>query len=159
MALGKLVMLLLNLECLVRANLVILRPELKGRWGWAQIVPGGEVVEDAFTAYEGFDATLRRYNGVVAVSHRLDREALVGLRDMLAHGRIIGQGPTSFPFVIVKFGKDKGRGTIPVEAVVEMTLEWFAAQDVAVRKAVKQLDAAVRAKRGTDRPSEGGGVV
>jgi len=98
------------------------------------IGPGDSVPEDPVTDYDQLRAVLDRF--VRFTGRHLDVDALVELRDQLAHGRVIPHSPTqAFPLTLLKFGKPT-KASVPVLARIEMDDTWFARQRFFVDRAI-----------------------
>ncbi len=99
------------------------------------IAPGDSVPEDPVTDYDQLRAVLDRL--VEFTGRQLDVDALVELRDQLAHGRVIPHSPReAFPLTLLKFGKPTKAG-VPVLARFEMDDAWFKRQRSLVDGAIQ----------------------
>lgn len=87
---------------------------------------GQRVPVNPMTSYDALGKIIDKYNSLVTAPHQIDRDRLVRLRDTLAHGRPLARRQEDFPRLL-KFGREEG-GTVPVEAVIDMTDEWLVAQ-------------------------------
>lgn len=123
---GQVVVQLHSLEFVVRAAVTNLDKSGAHPPDLDTLVVGQWVEAGPMTSYDPLGPAIEKFNTLAPESKRLNREAIVGLRDMLAHGRVFSD-VASPPFRLLKFGKEKG-GRVPVEAVIIMTDGWFREQ-------------------------------
>jgi len=94
------------------------------------------VSENAFTNYDGLNQLIKKYNnhpGVISAGLTID-EALVDIRDVIAHGRVAGSKPLP-PFKLLKFDKPKNK-RVKVTFSALLTKEWFYLEIAKVQEAV-----------------------
>jgi len=147
MNLGRILGNLQSLESMLRMTIGTIDKSRRSANDFSALKVGDRVPADAVTNYDSLGPTIRFYNRLVPAEDRLDVGALVTLRDILAHGRIINVQPT-LPLRLVKFGKEEN-GTVRVEAIVEMTQSWFAEQRQFVYRCVETVAAVNR--RGSEK--------
>jgi len=125
--LGKIVGNLQMVEMCARLAIVKLDQRFaKARTQLTTVKTGDFVEQDAFTNADDLRQTLEKYNKRTSTEFRLDVDALVRLRDAIAHGRTFGVG-NSKHIRILKFGrKPMSDGKISVEMAEDMTDDWFA---------------------------------
>jgi hypothetical protein len=86
------------------------------------------VVENALTNYDSLADLIGKTNRrlkELGISERID-SSLVGVRDSIAHGRVMALHPTG-PFRLLKFSRPRA-GKVQVRTAVELTKEWLAQQ-------------------------------
>jgi hypothetical protein len=99
------------------------------------IQAGDSVPEDRITDYDQLRVVLRRF--VQIAGRQLDVDALVELRDQLAHGRVIPHSPSeAFPLTLLRFGRPTN-GKVPVLARIQMDDDWFKRQRFLVDQALQ----------------------
>jgi hypothetical protein len=125
---GRLVTNLLSLEFAMRAVLAKHNEAREPQGDFWNAQPGDSVPENSLTDYrslgqvvDGFNATARAGGS----SNLVDR-SVVGIRDMLAHGRILALEPR-LPWTLFKFGSPTD-GKVPVEARQVLDEDWLRAQ-------------------------------
>jgi len=105
---------------------------------------GTEVAESSFTNWDSLGDLVDKFNKVVQdrdLDDKLDR-CVVRVRDMIAHGRILGVTPAP-PHTLYKFGRPQN-GRVTVEAV-EMLDESFLHQQLG--RVFQQVRIVVRASK------------
>lgn len=122
--LGEIVSNLLTLECVLR--IAIFNIEGTRDFDFDAVKVGQRLPLNAMTDYAGLSQTIARYNALVGSADQIDRGPIVKLRDALAHGRVLGMQPRE-SFTLYKFGQGDGK-TVPVEMIVDLSLEWLAEQ-------------------------------
>jgi hypothetical protein len=127
-------MLVTNLELLeFYARLHIAKGAGLPAYLWT-LKAGDLVAENPITNYDQLRVVLHRF--VNLTGRQLDIDALVELRDHLAHGRVIPHSSTeAFPLTLLKFGKPE-KGAMPVLARIQMDDAWFKQQRALVDRAI-----------------------
>lgn len=97
---------------------------------------GEWVQENPLTDYRTLRPVLTQFNEHAPPASQLDVAKLVGLRDQLAHGRLIAPR-YDFPVTLLKFGRPTAAGKVRVLARSEMTEEWFDGQRTLVDSAIE----------------------
>lgn len=117
-----------------------LLPQLK-EGDWVEITP--------LSNNSDMRVALEKYNSCVRRSHpelTVDVDAIVFLRDALAHGRAFGvTDPEAGPYLrLLKFGRTAQNNKVQVTSRVDMTKDWFDSRaqmlSEAVSKVAKALD-------------------
>ncbi len=146
--LGKLVGNLQSLEALLRIYLLKIGarsggPRLKSSY-W-NLSPGDEVAEDEFTNYDSLGDLIKKFNTDIASrdpSLALD-EGVVGVRDLLAHGRVAADAEDETRLAIMKFEKP-ARGKVRVAASALMDDAWFAKNIKLVFEQIERVHTAIQ---------------
>jgi hypothetical protein len=89
---------------------------------------GDWVTETPLTNYDTLGKLIEKVNNKLLerdYSEQID-PSVVGLRDALAHGRVLSLQPNG-PFSVIKFSKPLN-GKVKVEVTVKMTPKWFKQQ-------------------------------
>ncbi len=130
--LGKLVGNLLMIE--MAARLMVAKCAAGGDLGktrpvFSQLTEGAWVDITSISNKEDLTWALDNYNRCVKCRQELkvDKRAIVFLRDVLAHGRTIGLGKPTFDraLTLFKFGRDVKDKKVQVTLRVDMTKDWF----------------------------------
>lgn len=107
-------------------------------------VKEGDFVEiDAFTNPDDLRQTLNKYNKRVSSEYKVATSEIVSLRDALAHGRAFGFGSKKH-LRLLKFGRKKNDGKVPVELVQDMNDEWFIANIKLLNITLEKLTQALK---------------
>jgi len=119
-------MLLTQLQLLeFNARLGIARRTGSPKLDLHNISAGEWVPENPITNYDQLKTVLTRFNELAPERGHLDVEALVELRDQLAHGRVIPFSSTAaFPLILLKLGPSR-RGRVQLLTRIEMNADWF----------------------------------
>jgi len=145
--LGKLVGNLQSLEALLRLYLLKIGAK-SGRRGFKSsywtLSPGDEVTEDEFTNYNSLGDLVKKFNTDVASrdpSLAVDH-GVVGVRDLLAHGRVAADAEDETRLAILKFDKPS-RGKVKVVASALMDDAWFAKNIKLVFQQIERVHTAI----------------
>lgn len=125
-ALGKVIANLHSLEAMLRIFLAHVETRRYERTGTSvdldRLSAGDYVAEDYFTNYDTLGKLIGTYNSLapspLPERLRVD-ETIVDIRDALAHGRVLGQGPSP-PMTLYKFSKPRS-GRVKVADVIDLT--------------------------------------
>jgi hypothetical protein len=146
--LGKLLGNLQSLETLLRVYLMSARSDPAGTKppgaDYWKLVAGDEVPEDPFSNYDTLSTLINKFNSSVPAlgpSQQVDT-AVVGLRDLLAHGRVSADEADETRLAILKFAKPV-TGRVRVVASAVMTEEWFAQNVAFVREQIERVASAL----------------
>lgn len=124
-ALGRLVWNLWSLEWMLRNVLYVLKlaphAGLPHQEALFTAKAGDRFPENALTSYLSLGQLIDAYNGTA--NKPIDR-SLIGLRDTLAHGRVLAKDFASQHFVLTKFTRPDGNG-VGVETRYELTFDWM----------------------------------
>jgi hypothetical protein len=147
--LGKLVGNIQSLESLLR--FVLVTTENKRAQGskrppsYWNMSAGDVVAEDASTNFDTLGQLIGKFNAIVGAHDAalcIDL-AVVGLRDLLAHGRIAADAKDERRIAILKFSKPID-GKVNVEASALMSETWFDAQQALMRVQLGRVETALR---------------
>jgi hypothetical protein len=153
--LGKLLTNFQSLEFALRAFLV--NEEIASGHSFPESInlyslnEGDIVPENAFTNYDTLGQLIGKYNihpRVMPSGLTID-EALVDIRDAIAHGRVAGDKPLP-PFKLLKFDRPKNKNKhVKVTFSALLTNEWFSGKIADVQAAVfKVYEATKRLQSG-----------
>ncbi len=126
--LGTLVANLHSLELLLRVFLSEHNQGGEPVVSLASLCVGDFVPVNSFTSYDSLCELIHKYNKAIksrCPENVLD-DSVVGLRDMIAHGRVLGESPSP-PFTLFKCGKETPDG-VRVDAKETMDEAWFSAK-------------------------------
>jgi hypothetical protein len=145
--LGKLVGNLQSLEALLRMYLQSITRKasgspVSGKPYWNMSV-GDVVPENPFTNYDSLGTLLHKFNIDIEPCDRslkLD-SSVVGIRDLLAHGRVAADAPDLTQMRIVKFDRPSS-GAARVAAAALMDEKWFETNIALVRDEIERVHAA-----------------
>jgi len=136
--LGKLWNYLLSLEVLLRGCILIKRNQ-ESSLPRLDILKAGDIVEEnALTNYDSLGKVIDRFNSFFKKEDWvIDKDKIVQLRDVLAHGRLISF-KLNYPVKIFKFAKPV-KSNVKVEFTEEMTSDWFDKNLVFLRKELGRI--------------------
>lgn len=122
--LGKLWNYLLSLEVLLRGCILKKRNQ-ESSLPRLDILKVGDIVdENALTNYDPLGKVIERFNSFFKKEDWVvEKDKIVQLRDILAHGRLISF-KLNYPVKIFKFAKPV-KGNVKLEFTEEMTSDWF----------------------------------
>jgi hypothetical protein len=122
--LGKLWNYLLSLEVLLRVCILI-KSKQESSLRRLDILKAGDIVdENALTNYDGLEDVIKRFNSSFKKEDWVvDKDKIVHLRHVLAHGRLISF-KLNYPVKIFKFAEPVD-SDVKVEFTEEMTSDWF----------------------------------
>ena len=108
--------------------------------------PGEEVPVNAFTNFDTLGQLITKFNALVAARDQsfAVEEAVVAVRDLLAHGRIAADSEDEAQLTILKFDKPKD-GTVRVTDCAIMTDRWFDERIDLVRAQIEKVARALEA--------------
>jgi len=142
--LGVLVANRLSLELALRAFLAYHNRAHEPQVDLSRCTVGATVPVNSFTNYDTLGELVDKFNEVMErrkLPQRVDR-CVVGLRDMIAHGRVASKQPGP-PVTLWKFGKPSG-GQVVVEACEVLDEQWLGN---AVRTMFEQIELIGRASK------------
>jgi hypothetical protein len=140
--LGRLVGNLLSIEMGARMTIVKL-----DAWAAKHVnsqlpqIQAGQLVElNAFTKPDDLRQTLEKFNKHASPACRVEVDALVELRDSLAHGRMFGYGDMNVnPLRLLKFARTATDGKVLVEQAHDMTESWFQSNIQMLQAALEKI--------------------
>lgn len=147
--LGKLLGNLQSLESLLRLYLLACArqplPQPPSGPDYWELTPGDRVPVDAFTDYRTLGQLISAFNASVSHSDPTLTvpQAVVLIRDLLAHGRVSAKAADPTLLKIIKFNAPpKGFGEVTVAAVALMSEEWFTSHIEMTRIAIEHVQSA-----------------
>ncbi len=121
-SIGKLLSNLLSLELLAR--LFLAKKLGQEEFPEDKHKKGGFVTSNALTNYDTLDKVLKKYNRNSEKKYHVDDKTLTGLRDCLAHGRILTNLQNNF-FKLFKFSRPDKNNTVEITHLLYMDKNWF----------------------------------
>lgn len=108
---------------------------------------GDKVPASHLTNYDSFAVIVGKYNAAVEPKNRIDANAIVGLRDALAHGRVTTKDDV--PMTVVKFGRvDPATGDVAVEFRQELTAAYMQERITQARELMLKVHGLVQSEFG-----------
>jgi len=139
-ALGRLVWNLWSLEWMLRNVLYVLKhaphTDMSHPEGLFAATTGDRFPQNALTSYASLGPLIDAYNETAKLP--IDR-SLVTLRETLAHVRALAKDFASQHFVLTKFTRPDGNGTVTAETRYELTFDWMNEQIVRVGDALDSV--------------------
>ena len=107
---------------------------------------GDTVAVDAFTNYDQLKEIIEKFNLEVArCGHgtKVDKNEVVRIRDLLAHGRVSADAPDERQLKIIKFENPRGSQTVIVSECAELNDSWFKETNDFIRCQLECVNAAL----------------
>jgi hypothetical protein len=136
LALGKLVGNLMSLETLLRSAIHAATGAAPTR-ALDTFNVGDQVPADALTNYNALGQNIDAYNAFAPIPDWIDKQAIVDVRDAIAHGRVMTTDPT-VPLTLAKFSRPDGAGMVTVTTKLTLDAAWFSSQMTLVRDAIEK---------------------
>lgn len=110
------------------------------------LVEGDEIEDNALTNYDSLNNLIDRFNHDMKIRNSMEyalNKKLVRLRDLIAHGRVLGKVPDMNRMKLFKFEKPKNGKVIVSDSVV-MSDHWYAENITLLKNEIRKIETVFR---------------